>query len=66
MTILDMIDASGSLRLFTGDKGVSGRWSEGDVNQPFTFTTEDGTALLLTPGTTWVECVLTDMTVEIN
>lgn len=66
MTILDLIDASGSLRLFTGDKVVSGRWSKGDVNQPFTFTTEDGTALLLTPGTTWVECVLTDMTVEIN
>jgi hypothetical protein len=66
MTILDVIDASGSLKLFTGDKVVRGRWSKGDVNEPFSFTTEDGTALLLRPGTTWVECVLTDMTVDIN
>jgi hypothetical protein len=66
MTILDVIDASGTLKLFSGDKVVSGRWSKGDVNEPFTFTAEDGTPLLLTPGTTWVECVLTDMTVDIN
>jgi len=66
MTILDVIDTSGSLKLFTGDKVVSGRWSKGDVNEPFTFTTEDGRPILLTPGTTWVECVLTEMPVEIN
>jgi hypothetical protein len=66
MTILDVIDASGSLKLFTGDKVVGGRWSKGDVNEPFTFSAEDGSPLLLAPGTTWVECVLTDMSVEIN
>jgi Protein of unknown function (DUF3048) N-terminal domain/Protein of unknown function (DUF3048) C-terminal domain len=66
MTIPDVIDASGSLQLFTGDNVVSGRWSKGDVNEPFTFTTEDGKALLLAPGTTWVECVLTNMPVDIK
>ncbi len=66
MTILDVIDASGSLDLFTGDKVVTGRWSKGDVNEPFEFTTNDGTPLLLTPGTTWVECVLDGMTVTIS
>jgi hypothetical protein len=66
MTILDVINASGSLKLFTGDKVVSGRWSKGDVNEPFTFTAEDGSPLLLAPGTTWVECVLTNMSVDIN
>jgi len=63
MTILDVFDASGTLKVFTGDKVISGRWSKGDVNEPFTFTTADGKPLLLTPGTTWVECALTDMAV---
>jgi hypothetical protein len=66
MTILDVINASGSLKLFTGDKVVSGRWSKGDVNEPFTFTAEDGRPLLLASGTTWVVCVLTNMSVDIN
>jgi hypothetical protein len=66
MTIPDVIDASGSLKLFTGDKVVSGRWSKGSVNEPFTFTADDGSPLLLAPGTTWVECVFTDMSVNVN
>jgi hypothetical protein len=49
-----------------GDKVVSGRWSKGDVNEPFTFTAEDGRPLLLASGTTWVVCVLTNMSVDIN
>ncbi|MEV0787897.1 DUF3048 domain-containing protein [Kribbella sp. NPDC050459] len=63
MTILDVFDASGTLKLFTGGKVVTGRWSKGAVNEPFTFTTTDGKPLLLTPGTTWVECALTTMPV---
>ena len=49
MTILDVFDASGTLQLFTGDKVVDGRWTKGDVNDPFTFTTADGKPLLLDP-----------------
>ncbi|TDO48306.1 DUF3048 family protein [Kribbella sp. VKM Ac-2571] len=64
MTILDVFDASGTLRLFTGDKVVSGRWVKGAVNEPFKFTTLDGRRLELTPGTTWVECALTSMPVQ--
>lgn len=64
MTILDVFDASGTLKLFTGDKVVAGRWSKGAVNEPFEFTTTDGKPLQLTPGTTWVECALTSMPVR--
>jgi hypothetical protein len=66
MTILDLVDASGSLRLFTGDKVVDGRWTKRGVNEPFSFSTMDGKALLLAPGTTWVECVLTGMEVQVG
>ena len=66
MTILDVVDASGSLQLFTGDKVVAGRWSKRGVNEPFTFTTTTGKPLLLAPGTTWVECALTTMAVQIS
>jgi hypothetical protein len=66
MTILDVIDASGELQLFTGDKVVTGRWSKAGVKEPFRFTIADGKALLLTPGTTWVECVLTGMAVKVT
>ncbi|MGH3464877.1 MAG: DUF3048 domain-containing protein [Kribbellaceae bacterium] len=66
MTILDFIDAAGWLQLFTGDKVISGRWSKGGVNEPFTFTTTDGRPLLLAPGTTWVECALTGMSVRVG
>jgi hypothetical protein len=66
MTILDLTDTSGSLQLFTGGKVVSGRWSKADVNAPFSFTGPDGKALLLTPGTTWVECALTSMPVQVS
>lgn len=63
MTILDLFDASGDLQLFTGDKVINGRWSKGAIPDPFKFTTTDGKPLLLTPGTTWIECALTQMPV---
>lgn len=66
MTILDVFDAAGTLKLFTGGKVVTGRWSKGGVNEPFKFTTIDGSPLLLTPGTTWVECALTTMPVGVS
>lgn len=66
MTILDVFDASGPLKVFTGGKVVSGRWSKAGVNEPFTFTSADGGPLLLTPGTTWVECALTGMPIAVK
>jgi hypothetical protein len=66
MTILDLVDAGGSLQLFTGDKVVDGRWSKAGVNEPFTYTTTDGKPLLLAPGATWVECALTGMAVSVG
>lgn len=66
MTIVDVFDASGSLKLLTGGKVVSGRWSKGGVTEPFKFTTTDGRPLLLTPGTTWIECALTTMPVQVR
>jgi hypothetical protein len=66
MTILDFTDAFGPLQLFTGGKVVTGRWIKAGVNDPFAFAGPDGNRLLLTPGTTWVECVLTSMPVAVN
>jgi hypothetical protein len=66
MAILDVFDASGPLKVFAGGKVVDGRWTKAGVNDPFTFTTADGSRLLLTPGTTWVECALTGMAVVVN
>ncbi|TDU83842.1 DUF3048 family protein [Kribbella voronezhensis] len=64
MTILDLTDASGSLQLFTGGKVVDGHWTKAGVDRPFTFTTTTGKALLLAPGTTWVECALPGMPIQ--
>ncbi|MFG1913141.1 DUF3048 domain-containing protein [Kribbella sp. NPDC048928] len=66
MTILDVFNASGPLKLLTGGKVVSGKWSKGGVTEPFRFTTTDGKPLLLTPGTTWIDCALTTMPVQVR
>ncbi|MFC0625723.1 DUF3048 domain-containing protein [Kribbella deserti] len=66
MTILDLFDASGDLQLFTGNKVIAGRWTKGAISEPFKFTTTDGKPLLLTPGTTWVECASTQMPVKVS
>lgn len=66
LTILDLVDASGPVEVFTGDAVVAGLWSKGEVNEQFEFTTEDGAPLLLAPGTTWVELALDTMAVTIG
>ncbi|HKA69143.1 MAG TPA: DUF3048 domain-containing protein [Actinomycetes bacterium] len=66
MLIPDLVDATGTLELFTGDRVVEGRWRKAGVNEPFQFTTSDGEPLLLTPGRTWVEIALADMRVRIR
>lgn len=64
MTILDLVDSAGPVQLFTGGTVVDGCWNKRGVNEPFSFTTPDG-KLLLAPGNTWVECLLTGMSVQI-
>jgi hypothetical protein len=66
LTLLDFTDAVGPLYVFSGGKMVTGRWRKAGINEPFTFTGPDGKRLLLTPGTTWVECVLTGMPVAVS
>lgn len=63
MTILDLVDASGPLQLFTGDAVATGQWTKEGANDPFEFTTEDGEPLLLAAGTTWIEMPLDTMAV---
>jgi hypothetical protein len=65
MTMLDLIDSAGPVQLFSGNKVVDGRWSKRGVNEPFIFTTLDDKPLLLAPGNTWVECLLTGMSVKV-
>ncbi len=66
MTILDLEDANGSLRLFTGAAVVDGMWTKAGPNEPFQFLTADGDELLLKPGTTWVELALDTMAVTVE
>lgn len=66
MTVLDLVDASGPVLVCTGAAVVTGRWSKGGINEPFEFTTADGEALLLAPGTTWVELALDTMAVTVS
>lgn len=66
MTVLDLVDASGRVEIFTGNAVATGFWSKGGVNEQFEFTTEDGEPLLLSPGTTWVELGLDTMAVTVG
>jgi hypothetical protein len=66
MTVLDLVNTSGTLQLFTGDAVVDGLWSKAGVNEPFQFLTQDGEPLLLAPGATWVELPVDTMAVTIE
>lgn len=66
MLVPDLVRASGTLELFTGNRVVEGRWRKAGVNEPFEFATADGDPLLLVPGNTWVEIALASMRVRIS
>ena len=53
--IHDIINAKGTFYYFHGGKYVTGTWSKGAVNKPFTFTLADGSPLKMAPGQTYVE-----------
>jgi Protein of unknown function (DUF3048) N-terminal domain/Protein of unknown function (DUF3048) C-terminal domain len=57
MTVLDFVDANGTLELLTGGRSVTGQWTKAGVNDPFVLTDAREGSLFLTPGNTWVECV---------
>jgi Protein of unknown function (DUF3048) N-terminal domain/Protein of unknown function (DUF3048) C-terminal domain len=66
MVVLDFVDTSGPLELFTGGRFVTGRWTKGGVNEPFLFTDPQGRPLLLAPGNTWLECVSETIPVSVT
>lgn len=45
---------SGKVLVFSDGRVVSGTWSRPSADKPTTYTAADGTAILLTPGRTWV------------
>ena len=53
---------TGEVFLFTGGKALHGTWSRDDRLKPFTFTSDGGQPMLLTPGRTWVELARVDST----
>jgi len=53
---------TGEVYVFTGGTVVHGKWTRDDRLKPFTFTADDGTPMLLTPGRTWVELARVDST----
>ncbi|MBI5090001.1 MAG: DUF3048 domain-containing protein [Actinobacteria bacterium] len=46
---------SNPAQVFTGGRAISGTWSRADRLQPFAFTADDGSPILLTPGRTFIE-----------
>nr|WP_265520525.1 DUF3048 domain-containing protein [Oerskovia sp. JB1-3-2] len=49
--------ASGVGHVASGGRWIPVSWSKAAVEAPLTLTTADGTAVLLEPGTTWIELV---------
>ena len=45
---------SGKVLVFSDGRVVSGTWSRATADKPTTYTADDGTPILLTPGRTWV------------
>lgn len=45
---------SGKVLVFTDGRLIAGNWSRPSAEKPATYTANDGTPILLTPGRTWV------------
>lgn len=59
-----IIEGSGPVAVFSAGHVVRGTWSRSDLAAPPTLTADDGTPIVLTPGTTWVE--LPDRSYAVN
>lgn len=53
--IHDVVDAEGTFGYAHGGRYVTGTWTKGAVQQPFSFTVDDGSPLRMAPGQTYVE-----------
>lgn len=53
--IQDVVDTSGEFLYANGGAHVTGTWSKASVQDPFEFTLEDGSPLLMAPGRTFIE-----------
>lgn len=60
----DVIDAAGSFHYAHGGRYVTGTWTKGAVDGPFTFTLPDGQPLTMAPGRTFVELPRSDAPVR--
>lgn len=61
-----VLTGSGELRQFTAGRMVEGTWTKGGDNDPFVFTDSAGLPLLLLPGSTWVELLPLEGTLEVE
>ncbi len=61
-----VLTGSGELRQFSNGQMVSGTWSKGGDNDPFEFRDAAGLPLLLTPGTTWIELLPAEGSLEVE
>ncbi|MGJ3507500.1 DUF3048 domain-containing protein [Enemella sp. A6] len=50
-----IMSAKGAFTYCHGGKAVTGTWAKGEVQEPFTFTLDDGSPLKIAPGRTFVE-----------
>lgn len=64
--IHDIIEAKGTFYYVHGGRYVTGTWTKGAVNQPFQFTLDDGSPLLMAPGQTYLELPQVDAKVRIR
>lgn len=62
----DIIDASGPFLYAHGGAVVQGTWAKAAVQEPFTFTLDDGRPLAMAPGRTFVELPNLDADVRVG
>lgn len=53
--IHDIVDSSGPFHYFQGGRYVTGTWTKAGLAEPFGFTLDDGSPLVMAPGQTYVE-----------
>ncbi|MDQ3958081.1 MAG: DUF3048 domain-containing protein [Actinomycetota bacterium] len=57
---IEDVTGSGRAFLFRDGRIIAGRWTRESVEEPVRFETKDGDALVLHPGTTWIELLPDD------
>lgn len=64
--VLHITNTSGPFIAATGGKQIKGTWTKAGTNDPFVFTLDDGSPLLLAPGQTFVELPRHDQSVIVG